>query len=177
MTFSDKQVQNFSNESIFKHIADNKTDILHRKFLKYILGVSSSCPNMSIYGETGEIPLSLKGLRLMLNFWQRVTNLPENTLAKKALRENINLRTNWIITIEKLLGNLDLTEVTENTLTFKSKARQALASKFSSYWCRTVSSDSSRLLFYKSLKNKPEFETYLNLPSFEQRKSITKLNE
>ena len=175
MSFSDKQIQNFSIESIFEHIANNKSDILHHKFLKYILGVSASCHNMAIYGETGETPLSLKGLRLMLNFWHRVNNLPENSLAKKALLENINFRTNWIITIEKLLGNLGLTEVTENTMAFKSKTKEGLASKFSDYWCKTVSSDSSRLRFYKSVKNKHEFETYLNLPIFEQRKIITKL--
>lgn len=175
ISLSDKQIQNFTTESIFLLISDNKTDILHRKFLRYILGVSPSCPNMAVYGETGENPLSLKGLRLMLNFWHRINNLPENTLAKKALLENINLRTNWIITIEKLLGTLGLTEVTENTLAFKRKTKQALASQFSDYWCKTVSSDSSRLRFYKSVKNKPDFETYLNLPLFEQRKSITKL--
>ena len=108
-------------------------------------------------------------------FLHRVTNLPDNTLAKKALLENIALRSNWIITIEKLLGNLALTDVTENTLTFKRKAKQAIISKFSEYWCKTVESDSSRLLFYKSVINKLEFENYLNIPLFDHRKAITKL--
>ena len=76
----------------------------------------------------------------------------------------------------KLLGNLDLTEVTENnTNTFKWKTKKALASKFTGYWHKTVISDSGRLRFYKSVKNKLEFEPYLNLPAFEQRKCITKL--
>ena len=35
------------------------TDALRRHFYKYILGTSKSCPNMAVYGETGEIPLSL----------------------------------------------------------------------------------------------------------------------
>ena len=29
----------------------------------HLLGVSKSCPNLAIYGETGEPPLSLKGYR------------------------------------------------------------------------------------------------------------------
>ena len=111
----------------------------------------------------------------MLNFWQRVTNLPDTSLTKKALLENITLRTNWIITIEKLLGNLALTEHTENTCTFRKKARDAIQTKFTEYWCNKVTADTGRLLFYKSVKNKLEFETYLNISSFEGRKAIAKL--
>ena len=83
-----------------------------------------------MYGETNETPLTLKGFRLMLNFWQRVTNLPDSSLTKKALLENIALRTNWIITIEKLLGNLALTEHIENMCTFREKARDVIQTKF-----------------------------------------------
>ena len=32
-----------------------------------------------------------------------------------------------------------------------------------------------RMLFYKSIKNKLEFETYLDIPSFEGRKAIAKV--
>ena len=47
----------------------------------------------------------------MLNYWKRVSALPERSLAKKALIENANIRTNWIVTIEKLLGCFRLTHV------------------------------------------------------------------
>ena len=59
--FTDKKIENFHN-SIFKNVSDSKVDILHRKFLKHILGLSKSCPNLAIYGETGETPFLLKGL-------------------------------------------------------------------------------------------------------------------
>ena len=175
MTFTDKEIQKFSSDSIFQRIRNAKVDILHRKFLKYILGVSPSCPNLCMYGETNEIPLSSKGLRLMLNFWQRVSKLSDTTLVKKALLENIALRSNWILTIEKLLGNLALTEETENTPLFKEKSKRSIQSKFSDYWRNTVAADTSRLLFYKSIKNQFEFENYLNIPSFENRRAISKL--
>ena len=55
---SDKKIENFANIFIFAAIADSKTDTLHRKFLKYILGVSKSCPHLAMYGETGDTPLS-----------------------------------------------------------------------------------------------------------------------
>ena len=38
----------------------------------------------------------------MLQLWHRVTNLSDETIAEKALLENVHLRTNWIKTIEKL---------------------------------------------------------------------------
>ena len=175
-TLTDKKIQNFSNTSIFTNISDTKADILHRKFLKYILGVSKSCPNLAVYGETGEIPLSLKGFRLLINFWHRVTNLSDNTLAKKALLENITLRTNWITTVEKLLGYFRLTDFIDNPLLFKRKAISVIQMKFSDFWKKTIDEETSnRLQFYKSVKNEFKMEEYLTMPIFEYRKVITKL--
>ena len=173
---SDKKIQNFSAESIFHDISDTKADILHRKFLKYVLGLSKSTPNLAVYGETGETPLSMKGYRLMINFWHRVTNLPENALAKKALLENIALRTNWIKTVEKLLGCLGLTEAIENPMTLKRRADTSVQTKFNEFWCRTLREESSsRLQFYKAIKKELKTEEYLRIPTFAYRKAIAKI--
>ena len=88
----------------------SKIDLIHRKLLKFILGVSKSSPSLAIYGDTGEVPVSLKSYRLALNFWHRVSNLPDMYLVKKALLENIELRTNWIITVEKLINRFNLAD-------------------------------------------------------------------
>ena len=155
---------------------DTKADILHRKFLKYILGVSKSCPNLAVYGETGEVPLSLKGFRLLINFWHRVTNLPDNTLAKKALLENISLRTNLIKTVEKLLGYFSLTDAIDNPLLLKRRASSSTKLKFTDFWHKTIADEASnRLQFYKVIKNEFKFEEYLTIPIFESRKVITKI--
>ena len=69
---TDKKIEKFSSTSLLQRIATGKVDILHRKFLKYVLGTSSSCPNMAMYGDTNEQPLTMKAFRLMLNFWHRV---------------------------------------------------------------------------------------------------------
>ena len=111
VTLSKRKLQNFTQDLIFLDTYNEKTDILHRHFLKYILGTSRSCPNMAVYGETGEIPLSLKSYRLMLNYWYRLTKLSDESLVKTALRENILLRTNWIMTIEKLMNLFNLTDL------------------------------------------------------------------
>ena len=84
-TLSDKELMKFDDNFIFSETSTAKIDITHRKLLKFILGMSRSCPNLAIYGESGEIPISMKSYRLTLNFWHRVTNLPDTALAKKSL--------------------------------------------------------------------------------------------
>ena len=97
--------------------------------LKNVLGVTKSCPDLAVYGETGEFPLSLKGLRLTLNFWNRVNSLPETSLAKKALLENITIRSNWIQTIEKLIGILSIVNKIENPHKFNNSAKKAFRAR------------------------------------------------
>ena len=111
---TDKELETFTEINVFDKVNNSKTDILHRKFLKYTLGLSKSCPNMAIHGDTGEVPLSIKGYRLMLDYWNRLNNLPETNLAKKALKVNVKIRTNWIMTVEKLVKTFNLVESTDN---------------------------------------------------------------
>ena len=113
-TLTDTQLEKLNNDSIFSYIDKSPLDSLHRKFLKYILGVNKSSPNLAIYGNTGEVPLTIKGFTLMVNFWHHLTNLPESSLAKLALKENIENRTNWIKTVEKILCSFNLTEYTDS---------------------------------------------------------------
>ena len=59
--FTEKQLKlptegNILNEKI-------EANLIHRKFLKYLLGVSKSSPNLSVLGDTGETPLLFKGYR------------------------------------------------------------------------------------------------------------------
>ena len=70
-TLSDKRLNNFTTDTIFKEMSDTKSNILHRKFIKFILGVTKSCPTLAIMGEVGETPLMIKGYILMLKYWHR----------------------------------------------------------------------------------------------------------
>ena len=65
---TNKELTKFDCNFIFSDTTTSKIDITHRKLLKFILGVSRSCPNMAIYGETGDTPISIKSYRLTLNF-------------------------------------------------------------------------------------------------------------
>ena len=174
--FTDSELSKYDDEHIFADILRSKADISHRKLLKYVMGVSTSCPSLAIYGDTGEIPLSLKSYRLTLNFWHRVTNLPNSSLAKKALLENIELRTNWIITIEKLINTLKLSDKIGNHTKFKSATKYALEDRFRKWWKKSLDNPNlSRLLFYRDIKAQFGTEKYLETPNFRQRRCISKL--
>ena len=124
----------------------------------------------------GESPISLKGYRLMLNFWHRLTTLPDTTLVNKALTENIQLRTNWVITIEKLINQLKLSDKIGNHKKFKYETKTVLDEMYSKFWkTETGNPNAARLILYKEVKNKLKMEKYLEELNFKDRKTITKL--
>ena len=173
---TDKKLENFTEMELFNETKESKTDIIHRKLLKRILGVSRSCPNISVYGETSEIPLSLKGFRLMLDYWNRLTNLPDESLAKKALIENINLRTNWIKTIEKLVRTFKLLEAGNANKQFKKATKENISNYYKISWKNKLADpDLIRLKVYQMIKKEFEPSKYLDLPQFELRQIIAKI--
>ena len=175
-TLTDKQLNSFTLDDMFENTNNTKTDTLQRKFIKYILGVSKSSPNIAIYGDTGEVPLSIKGYRLVVNYWKRLNSLPDTNLAKIALMENIDLRTNWIMTIEKLLKTFNLIETTSNDIQFKRESKQNSTNYYKAHWYTTLESgNSSRLLFYQKINNDFTPAKYINLPVFNTRKAIAKI--
>ena len=175
MALCERKLQNFTQDSIFLATYNEKTDVLHRHFLKYILGTSKSCPNMAIYGETWEIPLSLKAFRLMLNYWYRLTKLPDDTLVKTALLENTHLRTKWIMTIEKLMNLFNLTDLPGNLAQFKTKVDKNIRDKFIHFWGGYKKNENTaRMHFYNEIKTQFSFENYLDLSNFSQRRIIAK---
>ncbi len=171
---SDLDIERFERFSyLFKKTEKAKSDIVHRKLLKFVLGVPKTCHNLAIYGETGELPLSLKGYRLMLNYWKRLSTLPEKSLAKKALIENANLRTNWIVTIEKLVRCLKLIEVPSKK--FKDTTKVMITSFFETNWKNKLfNEDISRLNTYKTINSDFTLPKHLGLP-YTFRKVISRL--
>ena len=155
-------------------VNDNKASTIHRKFLKYILGVGRSCPNLAVMGETNETPLMIKGYRLMLKYWHRVSKLPNEVLATKAFLENIALRTNWICTVEKLLNIFNMTNYTETISKFDHYARKNAQELYNNWWKNNTRASISRLEFYNTIKDDLKFEEYLDIPDFHIRKAITK---
>ena len=109
----------------------------------------------------------------MLDYWKRLTNLPDESLAKKALKENVNLRTNWILTIEKLLRTFNLLECTNKQ--FKTASKQNILKYYKTSWTSKLSDpDLIRLKVYQVIKKEFEPSKHLDLPYF-QRRIISKI--
>ena len=108
----------------------------------------------------------------MLNYWKRLTNLPDRSLAKKALLENANMRTNWILTIEKLVRLFGLIEVPGKK--FKEKTKTVIPLYFIENWKRKLlNEDISRLNTYKTLNDNFSIPKHLGLP-YQSRKIISR---
>ena len=175
MIFSDKTIKNYSPKVAIDVNSNFKIDVLLRKFIKQTLGLNKSCPNIAVYGETGQTPLSIKAFRSLLSFWYRITN-ESDTLAKKALLENISMRTNWIKTVEKLLGTFNLTDKIDNAKSLKLSWRLTMDTYFTENWKSNLRLDeSSRLKFYKKIKQDFKFEEFLLLKNFNHRRNIAKI--
>ena len=67
-----------------------------------------------------------------------MTNLPDTLLVKKALLKNIELRTNWIITIEKLVSALNVADKIEDFPKFKEAVKRAIKDRFLDYWTNSL---------------------------------------
>ena len=111
----------------------------------------------------------------MLNFWHRLTTHPDTTLVKKALTENVQLRTNWVITIEKLFNQLKLSDKIGNHKK-KDETKTVLDEMYSKFWKTEIANPNlARLILCQEVQNKLNMEKYLEELNFKDRKIITKL--
>ena len=155
---TDKTLQTFTETDLFDHTNNSKIDIIQRKLIKYILGLPKSSPNITIHGDTGQVPISIKGYRLMIDYWNRLNTLPESNLAKKALKENINIRTNWIMTIEKLVKSFSLIETVDNPRKFQLLLKSNTRKYYISHWQRKIKGENlKRLEFYQQVNRDSNF--------------------
>ena len=113
----------------------------------------------------------MKGYRLMLNYWKRLSALPDKSLAKKALIENANIRTNWIKTIEKLVRCLNLIQVPLKK--FKDTTNLNISSYFENNWKnKLLNEDISRLITYKTINSDFTLPKHLGLPYHLQKSNF-----
>ena len=105
------------NKSIIKHLNSKPVDVknfiskinrtnsekVHLSFLKWSLGVHRKASNIGVWGETGRYPLIYQSIRLTLNYYKRLLNIPKNSFVFAALKEQKSLKLPWFKNIESLL--------------------------------------------------------------------------
>ena len=66
-------------------------DLVHRDFLRRLLGVRSGTPNMAVLAEVGRYPLRIFAAKMLCKFWNRMVVMEEGRLVKQAFRASVAL--------------------------------------------------------------------------------------
>jgi hypothetical protein len=189
--FSSNQINKIkvNESSLLGYMTDSEPDKVFQRFIKFILGVNTSCTNVATLGEVGEFPMLLHALASLLKFWHRVSNMPEETLARQSLELQMQMgpdQSEWLGTVKLLLSLLGLDNHFQNTkllsnALFAETCTKQLRRYFINLWKVHISGTqlgpniSSKLRFYKLFKTAFEREPYLDLISnFQLRKVISK---
>ena len=174
--------------SLFSYMTGSETSKVHLKFVKYILGVKRNCSNVAALGEMGELPLLLHGFKSLLVYWHRTVNLPQSTLAHKALKLQFETSTEleWAATVKFLLTTLGMESYFNNpdlvtTQRFSVMCAKKLSNLCIRQWYHEVTGvsmcqgNTSKLRFYKLFKTSFKMEPYLSsISNFHLRKCISK---
>ena len=163
----------------------DQLEVLHRKFIKIILGVCTSTPNCMIYGESGRRSVRSIVDSRMISFYARVVNGKHCklsyvmlTLAKKK-QEKEDYFCSWTEHIKFSLGNLGMNEIWLlegngcSTEYIKRGAKLRLNDIHHQEWHENVSTHEF-CDFYKLIKKEWGKMNYLNELCFYQRKLLSK---
>ena len=153
-----------------------KTDIVdnfHLKFLRYILKLKKNTPIPMIYGETGEVPISIIIKTRMISYYASLKDPNNPTLAKKMfeihrlMHESNVYTTNWLNCINNIANECGLVEYFNNDLFVNKKSikiicKQKLKENFIKQWNNRLRNLSKCDLYYL-FKNNFEQEKYLKI--------------
>lgn len=59
-------------------------DLVHRTFLRGVLGVRSGTPSMAVLAEAGRYPLRVFAAEMLLKYWNRLVRMEDDRLVKRA---------------------------------------------------------------------------------------------
>ena len=178
--FTDKQISKVqeNNHSLINIALDDPSTKLHLKYLKLILGVSSSCSSMAALVETGQYPMMVHGLTSLLTNWYRLENKSDDSLAYLAYQYNKRENLPWYQTVSTVMNQCGMSYLLENPGmvqgNFKHMVKIKLQDIFVKFWYKALKSN-KKLKFYSTFKKSFGFEKYLDIVSFyKDRKLFTK---
>ena len=73
-------------------------ELIHTKFLRFILGVKKSTNLSALYGELGRIPLSIFRKINMIKYWMKILQQDDSSLLKQVyimLKQDSDLNNNY----------------------------------------------------------------------------------
>ena len=91
------------------YVKAEEIEKVHRKFIKFALGLPSTAANLAIYGEVGRTPLDIRRNALMVKYWLRLTTgweisptwihlrIPHwQHISKRCWKEQDFLKSSWV---------------------------------------------------------------------------------
>ena len=162
-------------------------ECFYLSFLKSVLGVKKATPNCYVYGELGIYPLKIEFQMRAIKYWLKIIslNLPHESYIRKIYIElllvNIHFpnTVTWITKIRDILfkcgmGSYWFDQKVGDEEVFLIVLRQRLTDMYLQEWHSNIEASSNNRL-YKHLKDKHNFENYLNINNNYFRTAITKI--
>lgn len=85
--------------------------------MRYFLGEHKKSPKLALYGDMGWEPCEVRHISEMVRLWNRLINMPDETLAKQIFNWNMSQhKTTWRSQLEKIFEDVDLQFVYRNKL-------------------------------------------------------------
>ena len=175
---SEKQIDKCKQgtTNVYKLAEKSSMTTTQLKFIKFILGVGKQTPNMAVFGEAAVIPLLMRAHVSMLKFWNRIKNMEDNTLVKLAYKENVATNSSWCKTIQVLNTTFDLHTKGWSQTEFPNAVKKKIKSDFKTHWKTRIGNQDveKKLGLYSKVKTDFLVDQYLEMPSFKDRKIISK---
>ena len=139
-------------------------------YAKYILGVHKNTTNAAIRGELGIYPVGFEAIRSSINYNERLTHLPSQSLLAEISNNNILQKTPWYIALNKFITSLGHHKASDSK-TIISTCKDLFREK----WKEQINSG-GKLRTYAHFKNIFQYENYLNdVHNVSHRRALTKL--
>ena len=124
---------------------------MHRKFIKFALGLPSSAANLAVYGEIGRTPLDVRRNVLMVKYWLRLaTDREISPYLREAYLESLS-DSPWAVHrgIKKVLERAGFAEIWLNPHIVDQRAvinnlQQRLQDQYTQSWQSELSNTTGK---------------------------------
>ena len=152
-----------------------KLEVLHRGFLRKLLGVHDQTPNKSVLGEFGRLPLQFTWWKQIMKFWNRLAKMPRDRLLHGAYLETIELHTKhgcgWYTSVLSWLRENSI-QIGENM-----EVEEIMKAATGVYLKKFLEEDGTKHALYTSVKDMQAYkvEPYLALENFFDRQIMAQI--
>ena len=158
-------------ESTYLNILKYDTyEKFHLRFIKWACGVHRKTSNIAIWGDTGRYPLIFNAIKLAIDYFERVALSSPDTLIRKSFEEQRNLNLEWYTNTSAIIDKFG----TGRSPLASTNAMYNMHHQFVNDWQNGLTK-STKLDFYKSIKQDFKSENYLKIANFDARASVCKL--